>query len=218
MVNWDHIDTVLLDMDGTLLDLHFDNHFWLVHVPARYADRNDMPFEDACARLHPHMREIKGTLDWYDIHYWSRYTEMDILALKQEVVDRVRPRPGAVSFLEAIQNKHTVLATNAHIDTVRFKFARVPLEDYFDQICTSHELGAPKESADYWLALQTETGYDPARTLFIDDNEAVLDAANDSGIAHILTIEQPDLYGPRQTVEGFKALEHFDQITPVVSR
>ena len=35
---WSDIDTVLLDMDGTLLDLHFDNHFWLEHLPQRYAE------------------------------------------------------------------------------------------------------------------------------------------------------------------------------------
>ena len=29
---WRDIDTVLLDMDGTLLDLHYDNHFWLEPV------------------------------------------------------------------------------------------------------------------------------------------------------------------------------------------
>ncbi|MFV8760570.1 GMP/IMP nucleotidase, partial [Yersinia enterocolitica] len=28
-LNWQEIDTVLLDMDGTLLDLEFDSHFWL---------------------------------------------------------------------------------------------------------------------------------------------------------------------------------------------
>ena len=32
--DWAHIDTVLLDLDGTLLDLAYDNHFWLEIVPA----------------------------------------------------------------------------------------------------------------------------------------------------------------------------------------
>lgn len=36
MFNWKTIDTVLLDMDGTLLDLHFDNHFWLSLVPQEF--------------------------------------------------------------------------------------------------------------------------------------------------------------------------------------
>ena len=31
--DWQEIDTVLLDMDGTLLDLHYDNYFWLTHIP-----------------------------------------------------------------------------------------------------------------------------------------------------------------------------------------
>ncbi|MCP4043692.1 MAG: haloacid dehalogenase, partial [Gammaproteobacteria bacterium] len=35
VINWNSIHTVLLDMDGTLLDLHFDNQFWLEHVPLR---------------------------------------------------------------------------------------------------------------------------------------------------------------------------------------
>ena len=38
VLDWDSIDTVLLDMDGTLLDLHFDNHFWLEFVPHKYAE------------------------------------------------------------------------------------------------------------------------------------------------------------------------------------
>ncbi|MEK9134555.1 MAG: haloacid dehalogenase, partial [Pseudomonadota bacterium] len=29
MVAWNNLDTLLLDLDGTLLDLHYDNHFWL---------------------------------------------------------------------------------------------------------------------------------------------------------------------------------------------
>ena len=40
MINWKNIDTVLLDMDGTLLDLHFDNHFWQTFVPLRYAQQH----------------------------------------------------------------------------------------------------------------------------------------------------------------------------------
>ena len=27
-IDWTQLDTILLDMDGTLLDLEFDNHFW----------------------------------------------------------------------------------------------------------------------------------------------------------------------------------------------
>ncbi|EPR3214815.1 GMP/IMP nucleotidase, partial [Klebsiella pneumoniae] len=32
-IAWQEVDTVLLDMDGTLLDLAFDNYFWQTLVP-----------------------------------------------------------------------------------------------------------------------------------------------------------------------------------------
>ena len=34
---WMRVETVLLDLDGTLLDLAFDNYFWRERVPAAYA-------------------------------------------------------------------------------------------------------------------------------------------------------------------------------------
>ena len=43
--DWENIETVLLDMDGTLLDLHFDNHFWLQHVPVCYAEKHGLSHE-----------------------------------------------------------------------------------------------------------------------------------------------------------------------------
>ena len=37
MLPWFEIDTVMFDMDGTLLDLHFDNFFWLKLVPEHFS-------------------------------------------------------------------------------------------------------------------------------------------------------------------------------------
>ena len=51
MIDWDAIDTVLLDMDGTLLDLHFDNYFWMDHLPRLYAEKHGMSLEDSSAHL-----------------------------------------------------------------------------------------------------------------------------------------------------------------------
>jgi 5'-nucleotidase len=34
-LNWNEIDEVLLDMDGTLLDRHFDNFFFEEELPRR---------------------------------------------------------------------------------------------------------------------------------------------------------------------------------------
>ena len=72
MFDWEDIDTVLLDMDGTLLDLHFDNHFWLEYVPQRYAEQHGISLDAAKQELMQRYRQVEGTLDWYCVDYWSR--------------------------------------------------------------------------------------------------------------------------------------------------
>lgn len=214
--DWNNIDTVFLDMDGTLLDLHFDNHFWLTHVPRRYADFNGISPEEAGARILPHMREIRGTLDWYSIHYWSDFLAMDIPALKLEVAHLIRLRPGVEDLLSWLRaaGKQLVLATNAHPDTVEIKFSRVALGHYFDHIVCSHDLAAPKESAEFWRNLESRITFNPLRSLLVDDNASVLDAARDHGLGWLLSIARPDLKAPPQETGGYTAVEHFHQIIP----
>jgi len=54
MLNWSEISTVLLDMDGTILDLHFDTHFWLEHLPMRYSEKTGISLEQAKEKLVTH--------------------------------------------------------------------------------------------------------------------------------------------------------------------
>src|SRR5262249_25062480 len=80
---WDHIDTVLLDLDGTLLDLGFDNDFWLDFIPSAFAAAQSVTVEEAKATLTPLFRACEGTLSWYCIDYWSRELGLDVEALKR---------------------------------------------------------------------------------------------------------------------------------------
>ena len=41
-VDWTEVDHVLLDMDGTLLDLAFDNDFWGQRIHEKYASIHDI--------------------------------------------------------------------------------------------------------------------------------------------------------------------------------
>src|SRR5699024_6401143 len=53
VIDWDRIDTVWLDLDGTVLDLHFDVRFWHEHLPARYAQTHGIERALAEQRLAP---------------------------------------------------------------------------------------------------------------------------------------------------------------------
>lgn len=187
---WHQIDTVLLDMDGTLIDLHFDNHLWQQLVPVRYAERLGLPLDEAKAQIDVHYHAVNGTLNWYCVDYWSETLGLDIRALKQELLAKIQWRPHAIHFLAALRaaGKQLVLFTNAHPASLSVKDAQLGLSDHLDLMVSTHELGWSKESQHCWQALAERLAFDPARTLFVDDSERILRAAADYGIGYQLAI------------------------------
>lgn len=199
MVCWAAIDTVLLDMDGTLIDLHYDNHLWNVVVPERYGRRAGMDAARATEVLYRDMLAAKATLDFYDLDYWARETGLDIDAIHEELRHLIRYRPGAAKFVAAVRGsgREAVLATNAHPRSIAVKHRATGLLGTLDGCISSHEFGSPKEDAAFWerLAERLGDGYDPARTLLVDDNVLVLEAAERAGIGQLLGIAAPDSHG-----------------------
>jgi HAD superfamily hydrolase (TIGR01509 family) len=209
---WEEIDIVLLDMDGTLLDLRFDNYFWLEVLPERYAHRHQLSIEAARETLAPLFVAKQGTLDWYCIDFWSRELSLDIAELKREVRAHVRFLPGAERFLQALHARglDPVLVTNAHRDALAIKAEQTGLARYFRRVVSSHDLGVPKEHPQFWQQLQAQLAFDPARCLFVDDSLPVLNAARAHGIGQIFAITRPDSTQHERRVEGFAAVERVE--------
>jgi len=192
--DWAHIDTVLLDLDGTLLDLAYDNHFWLEIVPAAYAAARMTTLEAARTEIAPLFRACEGTLPWYCIDHWSRELDLDIEALKRANTQRIAWLPGAKDFLLRMRRagKRVVLLTNSHPRVLQIKNENTGVLDYFDAAFTSHEFGAPKESAHFWKAVRAVEPFDAERSLFADDSPSVLRAAQNAGIRWVYGVRRPD--------------------------
>lgn len=208
---WEQIDAVFLDMDGTLLDLHFDNHFWLEHVPRRYAEARSIGLAEAKGFLYGLYRDRRGTLEWYCVDHWSRELGLDIALLKAEVEHLIAVHPDVPEFLQTLGaiGKRCVLVTNAHPRSLELKMERTRLAGYFDRIVCAHDLKLPKESPEFWPRVQAVEPFDPTRTLFVDDNAEVLRAAADYGFRWLLGILEPDSKAPPQRVEGFPVTPGF---------
>lgn len=216
MIDWNQIETVLLDMDGTLLDLHFDNYFWLEHVPRRYAEHRNCSLEQAKEELGGRTRSVEGTLDWYCVDYWSQELGLDIALLKAEVDHLIAVHPHVVDFLAAMRvlAKRVVLVTNAHQKALSLKMERTKLHGYFDAVVTSHDLGLPKEDRQFWDRLQQVEPFDRRHTLFVDDSQPVLESARDYGMGWLLRVLRPDTRGPLREAGGFEAIHDFSEILP----
>lgn len=214
MINWQAVDTVLLDLDGTLLDLHFDNYFWLHHLPQRYAEHHGLEPEPAKVELTALIQSYRGTLQWYCLDHWSELVKMDITELKKEVKHKIQKRPHSEAFLRYLkaQNKEVVLATNAHRKGLKLKLEVAQIGPWLDQVVSSHDYQEPKESQGFWLQIAQQIGFNKERTLFIDDNVEVLQSAEQFGIGYLVCINQPDSQQQAQASGRFMDIIDFDEI------
>jgi HAD superfamily hydrolase (TIGR01509 family) len=212
--DWTQVHSVFLDMDGTLLDLHFDNHFWLEHIPLRYGERMGLSKQAALEALTPRFRAVEGTLAWYSLDYWSRELDMDVVELKREVEHLIRVLPHAEEFLRALRRagKRLVLVTNAHAPVLAMKMQRTRLDAHFDAVISSHDLGNPKETSEFWRSLQQVEPFDPKTTLFADDSLPVLKAARDYGIRYLVAMRKPDSRRPARDISDFFSIESFAEL------
>ncbi len=214
VVDWSHCDTVLLDMDGTVLDLAFDNYFWRQLVPTRIAHKHGISDADARDDLYSRFSEKEGSLDWYCLDYWSDDLDVDLVALKESIRHKVGYLPDTRRFLKAVKDSHRrlFLVTNAHPDTLRVKLSAVEFDGYFDGLYTSHEFGHAKEHAEFWPALQNKLGFDASRCLFVDDSLPVLEAARNFGIDQVVAVERPDTGEPPRAIDAFSSVHSLDEL------
>ena len=215
-LNWADIDTVLLDMDGTLLDRHFDDHFWLEHVPMRYAAKTGMPLDRARELLYGLFRSQENTLNWTDLDYWSDRLGLDIPLLKLEVEHLIAVHPGVTEFLAFLRRhgKRTWLVTNAHGKTLNIKMKKTRLGSSFDGIISAHDLGLPKEDVRFWGKLREKVPFEPARTLLGEDSETNLGTAAAYGIRYLIYVSRFSSTLTPTPSQHYTSIHYFTELIP----
>jgi putative hydrolase of the HAD superfamily len=185
-------------MDGTLLDLHFDNYFWQTHIPSKYAKAHDISLKEAQEYLNIETGKVSGKIEWYCLDYWTEKLDLPIVELKKEIKHKIALRPDTLPFLDALKqaNKKVVLVTNAHPDSLSLKVERTELDKHIDLLISTHSYGVTKESQTLWQKLQADLKFDNDTTLFVDDSLVILDSAKKFGIKHLLSVANPDSKKP----------------------
>jgi len=215
-LDWESIDTVLLDMDGTLLDKHFDDYFWEQYVPEHYSLLHEISVEDARAELLAKYKSVENTLAWTDLDYWSRELGLDIAELKMRVNHLIGVHPYVIEFLEfcLVRRKKLYLITNAHSATLSIKLDKTAIGPWFDRIICAEEIGLAKEEPRFWHRLAETLAFDRERTLLADDTEKVLDAAARYGLAYLIFVARPSSRHPVRYSATYPSIEFFKELIP----
>ncbi len=188
LLDWNEVDDVLLDMDGTLLDRHFDNFFFEEELPRRYAALRGLSFEASRDQLMAMYHSVEGELAWTDLHYWTDRVGIDVVAMHKELDHMIGYLPGAEDFLRHLRErgKRVIIITNAHEAGVKVKAAKTGLDQHVHRIVDAFEVGFLKMRREYWPSCQRLVGFEPKRSLYIDDDESCLAAAQRFGIGRII--------------------------------
>ncbi|MDH5527548.1 MAG: HAD-IA family hydrolase [Nitrospirota bacterium] len=216
MLDWNHIDTVLLDMDGVLLDLAFDHRFWHEELPDRYAAVHGMEPAAAREKLIAMYREREGSMEWYDVDYWSRRLGFDVASIKVRVAHGIVEHPGVRDFLQRVRQRgcRSILLTNAHPKTLRLKMAVTRLAPLLDEVISTFELGAGKESRALWERLRKRLDFDPARTVLVEDSATNLKSAQAYGLEHLVYISRPNSMHGAAPHPEFMSVEGLSDLSP----
>lgn len=219
MLNWKKINFVILDMDGTLLDLHFDNYFWQTHIPSKYAKAHNVSLKEAQDYLNIETSKVSGEIEWYCLDYWTDKLDLPIVELKKEIKHKIALRPDTLPFLDALRqaNKKVVLVTNAHPDSLSLKVERTELDKHIDLLISTHNYGVTKESQTLWQKLQADLKFDNDTTLFVDDSLTILDSAKKFGIKHLLSVANPDSKLPALSEVQLKGYPYITDYRSIIS-
>ena len=207
--NWRHTDTLLLDMDGTLLDLAFDNYFWHELVPQALASHRQLSHDRAVQIVADNSHRVRGQLQWYCLDHWTEQLGLDVHALKHAHRHRIGFLPGVIQFLRRARDlgRRIIIATNAHPRTLEVKLRQTRLDLFVDEVVSSHAYGYPKETAQFWAMLHQQVRFDPARCCFFDDSHSILAAARKYAGLPTVAIRRPDSTAPRADVGSHDAID-----------
>lgn len=199
-----HFDAVIFDLGGVLINLDYRrtgeafvqlglSDFDAVYSQMQQTDLFDRFETGVVSPFHFINRLLDqlpaGANANQVVHAWNAMI-LDFPKQRLEWLADFRQESGKKFFLLSNTN-------SLHMDAVRRSLeasvGHQRLEDYFDQVYLSHEMGMRKPHPEIFLRVCEEQGLKPATTLFIDDSPQHVEGARTAGLQAVHLVSGMDI-------------------------
>jgi putative hydrolase of the HAD superfamily len=188
-----NVSDILLDIDGVLLDQSFDNLFWGELVPLELSTVQNISIENAKNEIYETAEKVKGTMPWYELEFWESKYNLDLIKVATNNCSKIAFLPRSEETLKKLADldKRIILMTNCDRRLLNVKASIVPFMKYVDGCVSCVEIGAVKESQDFWGPAFELFNIDTEKSLFADDNINVVNSAIQAGIFNSFQVLEP---------------------------
>ncbi len=168
-------EIVSFDMDGTLVDPEFTDWVWLHGIPTLYAEKANLPFEEAKHFVvEEYLKVGEGAIEWYDIKYWFRFFQLERnwKDLMHQYVDKINIYPDVNYILEGLKDKFPlILTSNAGREFIDVEMEATGLRRYFNRIFSAtSDFGEVKKTAGFYQRICQIVGARPQEIVHIGDH------------------------------------------------
>lgn len=186
------MNTIMFDLDGTLLDSML---MWK-NLGANFLRRKNLKITDAVIKEMSTMSLVMSSAFLKDYYNLPESSEEIHRQFKDTVMyfylNEVMPKVGAFEVLKQYKNlgKKVLLATATNEEFVQPTLDKFGIYDCFDGIYTSDIVGEKKDSPNFFNKILEKENLSSKSTLLFDDSEFALLAAKKSGIKTCCVIDQ----------------------------
>lgn len=107
---------ISFDVDGTLVDLEYNDLVWFKEIPELVAKKKKINFEESLKLVKEEYSRLgEHNLNWYDIKYWISYFDLEVSYKKilEKYESQIKIFPDVIPTLEELKKDFTLIVTTA---------------------------------------------------------------------------------------------------------
>jgi len=168
------VKVISFDADGTLVTPDFSQAVWYEGVPALYARKNGISFEEARAFIEREYRVVGDhRIEWYDIKYWlQRFGLGPPLAGHEQILEEYRHRvscyPEVTQALSSLSKDYTLIVVSCSTRDF-LPYLLDGIEGYFARIFSTVSDYGQVKTPEFYLEVCRQMGIAPEEMAHVGD-------------------------------------------------